>query len=57
MCDNEGSLSPQCNEFDGQCQCIAGRGGKRCDQCPDLYYGDPVVQCFGKYCLLSPVSV
>ena len=48
-CDDEGSNSPKCNEFDGQCSCIAGRGGRRCDQCVALHYGDPTVECFRKY--------
>lgn len=54
-CDDEGSLSPQCNEFDGQCPCVEGRGGRRCDQCEALQYGDPTVECFGKFSSLYNV--
>lgn len=34
-------------QFDGQCACQQGRGGLECDQCEDLFWGDPKVQCTG----------
>ncbi|EFP07181.1 hypothetical protein CRE_13469 [Caenorhabditis remanei] len=39
--NHEGVPHLQCNIFDGQCQCKPGRGGRKCDQCEDLYWGDP----------------
>ena len=40
-CDLEGSESPICDKFTGQCRCKPNRGGLRCDQCPPGTYGDP----------------
>lgn len=40
-CDLDGSESPICNKFTGQCRCKHNRGGLRCDQCPPGTYGDP----------------
>jgi coxsackievirus/adenovirus receptor len=40
-CDSVGSLSTQCNEFDGQCECREGFGGRKCDQCRANYWGNP----------------
>lgn len=31
----------QCQEFSGECECMPGRGGKRCDQCELYYWGNP----------------
>lgn len=46
-CDPHNSLSPQCNQFTGQCPCREGSGGLTCSaasirQCPDQTYGDAV---------------
>lgn len=38
---HDGQPSLQCNIFDGACRCKQGRGGRKCDQCEDLYWGDP----------------
>uniref|UniRef100_A0A8C0SX89 Laminin subunit beta-3 n=1 Tax=Canis lupus familiaris TaxID=9615 RepID=A0A8C0SX89_CANLF len=44
-CDPHNALSPQCNQFTGQCPCREGFGGLTCNaaalrQCPDRTYGD-----------------
>ena len=39
--DPVGSRATQCNEFDGQCECRDGFGGRRCDQCRANYWGNP----------------
>ena len=35
MCDSQGSASPHCNQQTGQCDCIPGVVGIRCDECAD----------------------
>lgn len=32
-------------QFDGQCDCLPGRGGRDCRECPSFYWGSPDVQC------------
>ncbi|XP_024899753.1 laminin subunit beta-3 [Pteropus alecto] len=49
-CDPNNSLSPQCNQFTGQCPCREGFGGLMCNaaairQCPDRTYGDAGTGC------------
>lgn len=49
-CDPSNSLSPQCNQFTGQCPCREGFGGLTCSaaairQCPDRTYGDAARGC------------
>uniref|UniRef100_A0A8C5L6X3 Laminin subunit beta-3 n=1 Tax=Jaculus jaculus TaxID=51337 RepID=A0A8C5L6X3_JACJA len=49
-CDPRNSLSPQCNQFTGQCPCREGFGGLTCSsaalrQCPDKTYGDMATGC------------
>ncbi|KAM6217376.1 laminin subunit beta-3 [Rhynchocyon petersi] len=49
-CDPHNSLSPQCNQFTGQCSCREGFGGLTCNaaairQCPDQTYGDVAAGC------------
>lgn len=49
-CDPHNSLSPQCNQFTGQCPCRDGFGGLTCGvaairQCPQGTYGDPATGC------------
>ncbi|KAK3103280.1 hypothetical protein FSP39_018141 [Pinctada imbricata] len=55
-CDPSGSTSIECNQIDGQCDCIRygngepARGGRDCASCPDLFWGDPTVQCVACDC-------
>ncbi|XP_027790540.2 laminin subunit beta-3 [Marmota flaviventris] len=50
-CDPHNSLSPQCNQFTGQCPCREGFSGLKCSaaalirQCPDRTYGDVATGC------------
>ncbi|CAH6789695.1 laminin subunit beta-3 [Phodopus roborovskii] len=49
-CDPRNSLSPQCNQFTGQCPCREGFGGLTCSsaairQCPDQTHGDVATGC------------
>ncbi len=30
-----------CNEYTGKCDCKEGFGGRACDLCKDLYWGNP----------------
>ena len=32
-------------QFDGQCDCIPGRGGRTCSECEANYWGDPNQGC------------
>ena len=41
-CDSVGSTSESCNLYDGQCECKAGFGGRRCNECMANHWG---VQC------------
>ncbi|XP_063411226.1 laminin subunit beta-1-like [Mytilus trossulus] len=45
-CDMPGSTREECNQFDGQFNCVHGRGGRDCASCEDNYLGDPTVQCY-----------
>uniref|UniRef100_A0A7M4DUM8 Laminin subunit beta 3 n=1 Tax=Crocodylus porosus TaxID=8502 RepID=A0A7M4DUM8_CROPO len=49
-CDPRNSLSPQCNQFTGQCRCKEGFAGLTCSstqeqKCPDGFYGDSEAGC------------
>lgn len=49
-CDPRNSLSPQCNQFTGQCPCREGFGGLMCNsaairQCSDRTHGDVATGC------------
>lgn len=49
-CDPHNSLSPQCNQFTGQCSCREGFSGLTCSsaalrQCPDRTHGDVAAGC------------
>uniref|UniRef100_A0A8D2BVF5 Laminin subunit beta-3 n=1 Tax=Sus scrofa TaxID=9823 RepID=A0A8D2BVF5_PIG len=51
-CDPHNSLSPQCNQFTGQCPCREGFGGLTCSTaairlCPDRTYEDVATGCRG----------
>ncbi|KAK7503934.1 hypothetical protein BaRGS_00004666, partial [Batillaria attramentaria] len=38
-CDPAGSVSDRCDQGTGQCRCIPGIQGQRCDKCPDRSQG------------------
>ena len=38
-----------CLQYDGQCECIEGRGGRDCSGCRDNYWGDPNRSCIRQY--------
>ncbi|KAK7883977.1 hypothetical protein WMY93_027100 [Mugilogobius chulae] len=40
-CSQDGSLSPLCDKFSGQCQCRSGAFGPRCDRCQTGHWGFP----------------
>ncbi|XP_063440155.1 laminin-like protein epi-1 isoform X2 [Mytilus trossulus] len=40
-CNYDGSLSFDCNQFGGQCQCRQNVIGRRCELCEEGYYGFP----------------
>ncbi|XP_064333219.1 laminin subunit beta-3 isoform X3 [Camelus dromedarius] len=49
-CNLDNALSPQCNQFTGQCPCREGFGGLTCNaaairRCPDRTYGDMATGC------------
>lgn len=45
----------ECNSNDGQCHCKPGSGGRRCSECQDFYWGNPVIgEC--KRCECNPVG-
>ncbi|NXH12513.1 LAMB3 protein, partial [Bucco capensis] len=49
-CHPQGSHSPHCNQFTGQCPCREGFTGRTCSAvqqqlCPDRHYGDVQVGC------------
>lgn len=37
-CDVTGSIGTTCNLTTGQCQCVGGLGGLRCDQCTEGFF-------------------
>ncbi|KRX40478.1 Laminin subunit beta-1 [Trichinella murrelli] len=48
--DNDQRPLLQCNEFDGQCPCKPGRGGRTCGECENYYWGDPSTGCVRCQC-------
>ena len=42
-CDTSGTYanSTSCDQRTGQCHCLTERGGRRCDECPFGYWGNP----------------
>ncbi|CAF0800708.1 unnamed protein product [Brachionus calyciflorus] len=51
-CDITGTIlnSNDCDQKTGQCPCIAGRSGRRCDACPFGYWGNPLTGCKKCHC-------
>ncbi|XP_067860924.1 laminin subunit beta-4 [Heptranchias perlo] len=49
-CNPQGSVSPICNKFDGQCQCKPGAIGRCCDSCAPGLYGFGANGCSACYC-------
>lgn len=41
QCDYDGSLSFECEQFGGQCQCKPNVIGRKCEACKTGYYGFP----------------
>lgn len=35
-------------QFDGQCECKPGFGGRQCNECMPRFYGDPKKECLSK---------
>ncbi|CEF62050.1 Usherin [Strongyloides ratti] len=49
--DNDGKPQMSCNVFNGQCQCKEGRGGRKCSECTDYFWGNPLTdQCIECNC-------
>lgn len=53
-CNSYGSATHQCNRETGQCVCIQGMGGYKCDQCARGYLGEapycsPCGECFDNW--------
>lgn len=38
------------SQVTGQCPCKLGYSGKRCSECQENYYSDPLGRCIRKYC-------
>ena len=51
-CDLTGSLSFECEQAGGQCECKPNVVGRRCDQCAPGTFGFGPDGCKGKYSLL-----
>ena len=39
-------------QFDGQCPCVPGRGGRDCSECEANFWGDPDDMCVRKYYII-----
>ena len=53
-CHPDGSASYQCNQTTGECPCMIGIGGAKCNQCARGYIGDmpscvPCGECFDNW--------
>ena len=42
-CDPVGSNNLTCHPVTGICECKEGFGGRACDECMELHYGDPKI--------------
>ncbi|XP_069765550.1 laminin subunit beta-4 [Narcine bancroftii] len=49
-CNPQGSVSPICSKFGGQCQCKPGVIGRCCDSCAPGFYGFGANGCSACYC-------
>ncbi|XP_051889579.1 laminin subunit beta-4 [Pristis pectinata] len=49
-CNPQGSISPTCSKFGGQCQCKHGVIGRCCDSCAPGFYGFGASGCSACYC-------
>ncbi|XP_078409588.1 laminin subunit beta-4 [Cetorhinus maximus] len=49
-CNSQGSISPICSKFGGQCQCKPGVIGRCCDFCAPGFYGFDPDGCSPCYC-------
>jgi hypothetical protein len=56
-CDITGTYanSTSCDQKTGQCNCIEQRGGRKCDECPFGYWGNPAEGCIS-LCLFYSFS-
>lgn len=56
-CDISGTVaaSTSCDQHTGQCNCIAGRGGRTCRDCPFGYWGSPRTGCRSMFILFIVV--
>ncbi|XP_022314761.2 laminin subunit alpha-like [Crassostrea virginica] len=56
-CDTDGSLSFECSNFGGQCQCRDNVIGQKCTQCREGYYGFPRCKpCNCPYGMCNPTT-
>uniref|UniRef100_A0A0N5BNI8 Laminin subunit beta-1 n=1 Tax=Strongyloides papillosus TaxID=174720 RepID=A0A0N5BNI8_STREA len=47
----DGTPKMDCNQYTGQCHCKEGRGGKKCSECTDFFWGNPLTdQCIECNC-------
>ncbi len=53
-CDLTGSITLQCEQFGGQCQCKSGAGGRTCDMCLPEYYAFRSTGCTCKFYIFWP---
>lgn len=43
-------------QYDGQCECRQGFGGRACDQCEANFWGDPNIECKGNILKLTKLA-
>ena len=49
MCHSIGSVTGECDEDTGDCVCLPGVGGTKCNQCLPNHYGMTREGCKGKF--------